>query len=37
MMVESGNANQAQEYRVAAQKTGIRVHGLVVGAIGQSD
>ena len=29
--VESGNANQAEEYRAAAKKTGIRVHGLVVG------
>ena len=29
--VESGNANQAEEYRAAVKKTGIRVHGLVVG------
>ena len=29
--VESGNAAQAEAYRAAAKKTGIRVHGLVNG------
>lgn len=29
--VESGNAGKAEEYRAAAAKTGIRVHGLVNG------
>ena len=29
--VESGNANEANSYRAASKKTGIRVHGLVNG------
>jgi len=29
--VESGNAAKAEDYRAAAAKTGIRVHGLVNG------